>query len=190
MQAQTDIKPVPVDLSRLGTEQARRLATAWDGWRGPNLLPSRADLELDGIKDVLSLVMLLEVQSAEAIVFRLAGSMIDAFLGVSVTGTNFLDYAQAPHRTLRAERMLRQVAQPCGARSLSSFSFSGGYEVPIEIVALPVRPNEAGRAMQLIAVAAAMADHVTLTDPTTAPLRGGAAVYEYFDIGAGVPAPV
>jgi hypothetical protein len=176
-----------VDARCLATDHGRRLLGAWDRWRGDDLLPQRRQVVLDDIKDLLALTMLLEVESDDQIIFRLAGSMVDAFLGTSVTGQNFLDYAPDSHRGIRAERMLRQVAHPCGARSVLNVDLAGGYQICLELVALPVRPDNPNQPMQLISVGAAIADRVTVNDPTMAPLRGGAAVYQYFDIGAGVP---
>jgi len=180
--------PVPrVDTANLETKAAHQFVAAWDRWRGGETLPLRQQLILDDIKSLLPLTMLLEVQSEEKIIFRLAGSMIDGFLGVPVTGKNYLDYAPPPHNAIRAERMRRQADHPCGARSVLAMKVSGKYELRIELIALPVRPDDPVLPMQLICLASPIGDRLVVADPTMAPLRGGAALYQYFDIGAGTP---
>jgi len=176
-----------VDDTRAQADSCRQLIRAWDDWRGDELLPRRSDIDLAGIKDLLPGLLLLEARARDRFIFRLVGTLIDEALGVGVTGSNYLDFARPELRELRAERMVRQLAWPCGARMITRFVAVDGDALPLEVVALPMRSDADDRPRLLIAAVGGLDAQMIRDVSSTAPLEGGAEVYEYFDIGAGVP---
>jgi len=176
-----------VDASHTSAEPCRMLIRAWEAWRGRDLVPPRAAVDLAGIKELLPGLMLLEVESRDSIVFRVVGTEIDRALGIGITGCNYLDFARPERRALRAERMARQVAWPCGARMVTRFMLPNGTGAPLEVVALPLRVTPDAVPRQVIAVVGGLEEELVRDGPSTAPLDGASDIYEYFDIGAGVP---
>ncbi|MBC8239061.1 MAG: PAS domain-containing protein [Alphaproteobacteria bacterium] len=169
------------------TDQCRALATAWQRWRGDDLLPRRADMRIAEITPLLPGITVLELRSTEEIVFRLAGTKIAEIMGIELTGRNYVDFAAPPDRKGRAERAMWQGRQPCGAIFLLPIPYSSGRVVVSEVLSLPTLPNKPGEPMQLLAINWPLDDtprHLSPADPNG---FNKSADFRFVDIGAGTP---
>lgn len=169
------------------SEDSRTFLRAWHRWRGDNLLPRRSDFHLADIKPLLPRLLLLEVRSAREIVFRLAGTMVRARVGAELTGRNFIDLARPEERAERARLLLAEVAQPCGAVMIYPLAYPSGYEAPVEVVSVPVEPNQPHEAKLVLALFTELfkpeGEIPASIDQHLAPGKR----VSFFDIGGGVP---
>ncbi len=171
----------------LRSEDSRVFLRAWHGWRGSRLLPRRADFHLADIKPLLPRLLLLEVRSPSEVVFRLAGTMVRARVGTELTGRNFIDLALPHERAERSRLLMAEVSQPCGAVMVYPLAYPSGYEAPVEVVSVPVEPNQADRPMLVLALFTELfkpQGEVPATIENR--LHPGKSV-SFCDIGAGVP---
>lgn len=174
-------------LDTIRTAECRSLAKAWQRWRDGNLLPRRDHIKIGEIKRLLPGITILELHSADELIFRLAGTMITETLGIELTGRNYLDFAPKKDRARRGGRAMAQGRQPCGALFLLPIPFPSGRVVPTEVLSLPCLPKNDGEPIQLITMNCAL-DSTTLLSPAANPERFSTAnEFRFVDIGAGTP---
>ncbi|MBT4486784.1 MAG: PAS domain-containing protein, partial [Rhodospirillaceae bacterium] len=160
---------------------------AWRSWRAEGVLPRRASMRIEDIKALLPGIAILELNSPDELVFRLAGTMMSETLGFELTGANYLDFAPPSDKANRAARAMRQGQQPCGAHFILPMPFSSGRVVMSEVLSLPILPNEDGRAMQLITMNSALEDTKAKLPTAHSKRFAMADEFRFVDIGAGTP---
>ena len=79
---------------RLVTPACRDFVQAWVRCRGDAVAPRRGDIELGEIARHLHWLSVLEVRSADEMVFRLVGTAINNTRGRELTGTNLRDLSR------------------------------------------------------------------------------------------------
>ncbi len=117
----------------------RSLFQVWDAIRRGRSAPSRDELDLRTIKDLLSTIAVIErnpVQSAYA--FRLAGTALRKFFGKELTGTSFLALWSPVEKATIAELASLVVSkhQPATVR-FKGFVKDGRAE-GLELIMLPI----------------------------------------------------
>ena len=176
-----------IDCSRMDSPRSRALLEAWCSWRDGDLLPARSAMRLPDIVSLLPHITIVEAQARDSFVLRLIGTAISDVLPANLTGTNFLDLCPPQLRELRAERLWRQVCQPCGALVHHTYETESGLAFQIESLSLPMRTSDDGP-LQLITVASD-ADKTFQPSAVRMDEIGGLPDrFAYIDIGAGVPA--
>ncbi|HZD26781.1 MAG TPA: PAS domain-containing protein [Alphaproteobacteria bacterium] len=180
----------PIDVNPFRTAAGLKLIAAWERWRGRRLLPVESDIEPDDIASIVPQLMLLEYRGWDEVTFRWTGGQISEGLGQSLEGSNYLDLARSDVRAHRAERMARQMAQPCGACMVNIHRVETGILMPVEVVSLPVAPDRDDLPPLIIAVAAPSFSEMRMEGSSPQNLRERATEYFCFDIGAGLPEPV
>lgn len=169
------------------TPETIRFAEAWSRWRGGRMLPRRSDMRLPEIKHLLPLVSLLEVRGPTDVVFRVAGSRMRDYLGMDLTGCNYIDLAPEPFRPIRTWRVQQEVTWPCGALFIYPHRYPSGYVAPAEVVSLPVDDGRPGRPPMLLSLVTPMTNR--LEDPPEPGKREVqfAVEFAFIDLGAGIP---
>ena len=175
------------DGSAFRTDQCRSLMAAWLDWRGQNRLPARGDMDLSRITPLLPYVILLEVRSPDEHIIRLAGTAIGRALGDNLTGRNYLDMADADIRPLRAARAQAIISQPCGGLMHNRHDLGDGRMLELELLVLPIRPDDDALPMQLISVAVPMGVDAPSPDEVQLNIRRVADRFRFLDLGAGLP---
>src|SRR5262245_15382588 len=131
--------PVPTlpDLLHPGS---RALFRHWETIRGERSVPSRSDLDLRRITDIVPWLFILERNPVrQAYRWRLAGTGIGLLWGRELTGGEFLDEWRAHERPGFGAILDRVVAelQPCIARA-HALSIEGDW-VKLELLGVPIR---------------------------------------------------
>lgn len=162
-------------------------ARLWHGWRGDRLLPRRADIELDALRRMLPLVVMIEYRSPDEAIVRVAGSRLRDFLGYELTGANYIDLAPVEDRAVRSYRCWAVATRPCGSRLVYDHRLESGRVAQSEVVSLPLDADQAGSPRMTLANIAPL----TPRDPNSEGPAGTqievATTFAFLDIGAGVP---
>jgi hypothetical protein len=179
------------------SEDSRKLLAAWKAWRGAaaaekRLLPHRRDMDLVSIARLMPKLALLDVFGPQRMVFRLAGTDIEAVTGMRLRGRDHIAMAHPDQRAARSRLLWGAATQPCGALTFHSYQHPDtGMMQQIETFVLPILPDDAQgnpRApIQLIGIAA----HLPMLEQgshVTRPLEHAGAMQHFIDIGAGIPA--
>lgn len=175
------------------SEDSRHLLRAWKSWRGAGspgigLLPHRRDMDLVSIARLMPRLVLLEVHAPQRVIFRLAGTEIEAATGLRLTGRDHVAMAQPDQRATRSRLLWGAATQPCGLLAFHPFQHpDSGRLHQIETFLLPILPDDPSAPMQLIGLAA----HLPVLEAgshVTRPLEVAAVTQHFLDLGAGVPA--
>lgn len=176
------------------SEDSRHFLAAWKSWRGNALLPRRRDMDLVSIARLMPKLALLEVFSPQRAVFRLAGSDIEALLGMRLTGRDCVALAKPDYRAMRGRLLWTAASQPCaivgdhvllGAAGPSSPQ-AAGQSHRIESLTLPILPDDAEAPVQLLVVASHLPKLQGIG--MAAPMAQISATQRFIDIGGGLPA--
>ncbi len=174
-------------LDLLVTSACRDFVLAWARWRGRALAPRRGRVELSDIARHLHLLSVLEVRSAEEMVFRLVGTAINASRGRELTGTSLKDLSRPQDWPRRSRINVELATVPCGLYFRVLFEYSIGGPVHSEYVCLPVFADGDGAPPQLFTMRQPV-ENVALKLPQRDPAYNQAGEDNRFvDLGAGVP---
>jgi len=132
--------PIPVPTLPDLHPGSRALFRHWEAIRGERSVPSRSDLDLRRITDIVPWLFILERNPVrQAYRWRLAGTGIGLLWGRELTGGEFLDEWRAHERPGFGAILDRVVAelQPCIARA-HAMSIDGDW-VKLELLGVPIR---------------------------------------------------
>jgi hypothetical protein len=162
-------------------------ARLWLSWRGDRLLPRRADIELNALRRMLPLVLLIEYRTPDEAIIRVAGSRLRDFVGYELTGANYIELAPPEDREVRRYRCWTIATRPCGSRLIYDHRLESGRVTQAEVVSLPLDPDQAGGARMTLANIAPLTPRDPVIEGPARPLLEVASTYAFLDIGAGVP---
>lgn len=174
-------------LDLLTTPACRDFVEAWLRWRGGAVVPRRGQIELADVARHLHLLSVLEVRSAEEMVFRLVGTAINASRGRELTGTSLKDLSRPQDWPRRSRINVALAGRPCGLYFRVLFEYSIGGPVHSEYVCLPVFADDDGAPAQLFTIRQPV-ENVALKLPQRDPVYNQVGDDNRFvDLGAGVP---
>jgi len=177
-----------VDILASATEPANRdFVAAWLRWRGPRQVPRRGDLDLVSIRRLMPMLLLVEVITPDEMRVRVAGTRLRDYLGVEITGANYIELAPPEGRAIRRHRTWHMATQPCGSRLIYRHRFASGRVLPSEAVSLPLDTERADGPRLLLAHIAPMQADNASPEPAASTQVDIAASFSYLDIGHGVP---
>lgn len=179
--------PVPDAADGMSAESQKFFA-AWKSWRGDQVLPRRAQVQLTGIARLMPQLAVLEVRGPDRAIFRLAGTELEQGYGARLTGRSFIKLADTPEQARRGELLWRQVSQPCAALIQQVVEFRSGRREIVEVASAPVLPDAEGEPVQLFAVASRIQKHAALSAGNDPAIRNFGRNLRFIDIGAGIPA--
>lgn len=136
---------------------SRAFFAIWHGWRGNRALPERRDIDLAALGPLAAGHIMLEFRDREHIPILSVGSQLTDYIGIDLTGHNYLDLTSPENRALRARLTLEQILQPCGFTLYYWLRYADGSMVPIEFVGAPVCENGAAIPSLFIACGSALA---------------------------------
>jgi hypothetical protein len=177
----------PAFLSQITEQVNREFAAAWLHWRGDRLLPRRADVDLNAIRRMLPLVLLIEYHSPAEARVKVAGSRLRDYIGYELTGANYIDLAPLEDRPIRRYRSWEVAMRPCGSRLLYDHRVQSGRIMRSEVVSLPLDPDLPGGPRMTIANIVPLTSRNELLEPPVDRDVVVAEEYAFLDIGAGVP---
>jgi len=190
---EADYGSIRSETETLLSDDSRKLLAAWKSWRGAGtakerMLPHRRDMDLVSIARLMPKLVLLEVFGPQRMVFRLAGSEIEAVAGMRLMGRDHIATAQPDQRAARSRLLWNAATQPCGALAFHAFTHPDtGRLHQIESFMLPILPDDAGAPMQMIGLATNL-PALEQGSHVTRPLEYAGATQHFIDIGAGIPA--
>jgi len=175
-----DTLPTPL------TARSRRFLSIWHGWRGTRLLPERRDIDHADLDDLSGTGLLLNVRGHDDIMIEWVGAQITGYIGVDLTGCNYLDLTSRANRAWRAHLTMAQMAQPCSVAIYYMLRLGSGGVMPIEFITGPLREDGARDATLILCCASGLTDvdGRTAVDPDSYVEGDG---MRFIDIGAGVP---
>ncbi len=125
------------------------LLTAWQKWRRGNPLPLVSEVRAEDLGPALASTSILEIHDPGKIVYRLFASLHADVIGRDLTGENLIEMTPPADREVRKQRMLAMVKQPCGGMPAMDLTRPSGTKVHIQVLILPVRPNDEAQPMRL-----------------------------------------
>lgn len=171
----------------LATPACRDFVQAWRRWRGEAVAPRRRQIALDHVARHLRWLSVLEIRSAEEMVFRLVGTAVNATRGRELTGASLKELSRPEDWPRRSRINVALAAFPCGLYFRVLFDYSIGPPVYSEYVCLPVFADQDGAPRQLFTIRQPVED-VTLKLPQLDPVYNQVGDENRFvDLGAGVP---
>ncbi len=175
--------------------QMRELLTAWDSWRGGEIVPLRSQVKLFHINHFLSRAMLFDMEAPDTeqasglINCRYVGSVFHEIYGQDFTGQNYLDMTATEDRSTRSKRLFAAANQPCIAVwGVAADEAPGGLPSAVG-ASMPIMPDDLERATQLLHVVVSLGD-VTFSDFANREKYEKVQLSDRFslvDIGKGVP---
>ncbi|GHD43306.1 hypothetical protein GCM10017083_09260 [Thalassobaculum fulvum] len=171
----------------LVTPACRDFLDAWMRWRGDAVAPRRGQIELGDVARHLHWLSVLEIRSAEDMVFRLVGSSINASRGRELTGTSLKNLSRPEDWPRRSRINVALAERPCGLCFRVLFGYTIGPPVYSEYVCLPVFADTDDAPRQLFTIRQPV-ENVALKLPQLDPVYNQVGEANRFvDIGAGVP---
>jgi len=171
----------------LVTPACRDFVDAWMRWRGDAVAPRREQIELGDVARHLHWLSVLDIRSAEEMIFRLVGSSINATRGRELTGTSLKDLSRPEDWSRRSRINVALAGLPCGLYFRVLFGYTIGPPVYSEYVCLPVFADADDAPRQLFTIRQPV-ENVTLKLPQLDPIYNQVGEENRFvDIGAGVP---
>jgi len=168
------------------TEPSRRFFSQWHRWRGGRLLPQRSAMDANGLEDLRSFCLLLDIRGRDSIPICFAGSMVTDLLGTDIAGRNYLDLTEPENRSRRAALLFAEIAQPCAAVIYYWLRSGSAGLMPVELVSAPLCDDDTGQPSLVLACAtpliAGQGD-----DKMEASSYAEGEGLRFIDIGAGIP---
>lgn len=127
---------------------SRQVFATWHGWRHGRRLPERRDLDL-AILGPYHIVM--ELRHRDDIRITAIGAEVTRYLGVDLTGQNYLDITNPENRALRARLFVEQALQPCGSVLYYPLRYADGGVLPIECAGAPFCDDDGSGLVSLMA---------------------------------------
>lgn len=166
---------------------SRRFFAVWNRWRRGAALPGYRAADLADLDEQARTCLLLEIRSRDHMPILLAGPGIAELIGFDPTGGDYLDMTTLENRGMRAELVLEQILQPCGAILYYWLRYPDETILPVEVVCAPLcRDDDAIPDLMLGCVtplARVAANGVA--DPDSYMIADG---MRFIDIGFGIPA--
>ena len=169
--------------------ESRQLLAAWQDWRGDRLLPHRRDMNLVSISRLMPQLALIELYGPDRAVFRLAGTELEQLYGATLTGRSYITMVPPERRRRRGELLWQIATRPCAAVQRSFLDWQSGRHHELELLCLPILPDDPGRPVQVLGIGSRMPqrpwgirEHAN--DPVTAI---NSRRIDLIDIGAGLP---
>jgi len=121
----------------------------WASLPKSDFVPDRRDFDPVQIPQTMPWVTMLDVHSAERVMFRLFGTGLVDLTGVDLTGENYPDYVGEDHREALGRTLVVQSERPCGRVNILKGQTAQGRSYTIEAVTLPLSLKSHDRTLLL-----------------------------------------
>jgi CheY-like chemotaxis protein len=168
---------------------SRAFERLWRSLPREGLIPPRAAFDPARAKEFLHSLILVEAPSEDRprLQFRLAGDVINEKVQRNVASINYLDFLPPEQHaeSLAAARLINE--HPCGTWQLSPIMYERGFTQLVEVTIFPLGSGSDGIPLMLgyLDFLPGKVTAVPLYDRAIA--AETSKVYEFIDIGAGVP---
>lgn len=180
MQDFLDNLPAPL------TAASRQFFTTWNRWRGDRPMPRRADIRLDDLGTLADCHLLLEIRDRETMRFVDAGAKAVDYLGLDITGGDYLDLTVGANRRLRQQLTLEQLLQPCGSVLYYWLGYGEAGLLPLEISAAPICADDSDVAQYMFGCFVPLISQAPQGVPDPDSWRIGEGM-RFIDLGFGIP---
>jgi len=161
----------------------------WRGLRNGTLVPDRDDFHPREAKTFLGDLALVEVPlDRPELKMRLVGRNVESRLQRKITGHNYLDYLQEPHKQAALQSSRLMIGHPCGLWQLTRIHFANGLKQMMEQTAFPLGAGPNGLPLLLVLANPVDVPETPPLDPGKAMAADRAVRFAFLDIGRGVPA--
>lgn len=165
---------------------SRQFFAVWDRWRGSRALPERRAVRLDDLGPLAASHIITEFRSRDDVPILSVGPRLAEYIGIDLTGYNYLDLTSPENRSLRAKLTLEQILQPCGFMLYYWLRYADGAMVPFEFVGAPFCEDGASTPSLFVACGTPLSrlQSETAADPESWQI--GEAM-RFIDLGFGIP---
>lgn len=166
---------------------SRRFFAVWNRWRRGAALPDYRAADLADLGELARNCLLLEIRSRDNMPILLAGPGIAERIGFDPTGGDYLDMTTLENRAMRAELVLEQILQPCGAILYYWLRYPDGTILPVEVVGAPLCRDGATIPDLMLGCVTPLAQVAAdgVADPDSYMIADG---MRFIDLGFGIPA--
>lgn len=123
-------------------EAAAGWAAYWLSLPKKDGLPLKRALDPGAMRRFVANLVMVERHGARDYKWRLMGTAVRNMTGVELTGTEAFEF----HTPQQRERALvaydAQLDTPCGVWGVTILQGAGGFEIPVEILVLPLRADD------------------------------------------------
>lgn len=116
----------------------RRFVACYQSGQQNGSISSQAAISMRDLASLLPRITLLEAESPDKIIFKIAGQNIIDSLGFNPKGQNFLDFLDPSLRRTSAEGHELMHSHPCGYYMVYENIYASGYRKVMETVTLPL----------------------------------------------------
>lgn len=159
----------------------------WDTARADTPIPARSALQIEKIAPLISRLTVIDVFSADRMIFRLTGTAIDAQAGLSPKGMNVLDITRAEYRELRSHRLWQMATCPC----IGLFHYTGQPGWPegqaASGISVPASSSREGSDVQFLTLFESYRPSIDREEPGSPITQVMPNRFFYVDVGAGTP---
>lgn len=149
---------------------------------------SQDALPMRQLAKIMPNVTLLEWDTPDQIIYRIAGDAIVERLGFNPTGMNFLDLLHADQRPTSIDGHQIMKAHPCGCYLVYESEFGNGSRAVLETITLPMRRTEGAATNLFFSFHSHHSTTSVAASTTDTALVVNWRRMEHADIGRGVPA--
>ncbi len=119
----------------------RRFVACYQSGQQNGPIASQSDISMRDLASLLPRITLLEAESPDRIVFKIAGQNIIDSLGFNPKGQNFLDFLDPSLRQTSAEGHELMHSHPCGYYMVYENIYASGYRKVMETLTLPIHKS-------------------------------------------------
>src|SRR5690606_26447690 len=131
------------------TPGAKAFFDAWQGLRQGNQIPHYRTVFDRMAPEFISRLMICDVVLPDTFLVRFMGTTVLELWKEEVTGKDMMAMLPAANAGTARKNMAVLLTHPCGMRNLGVFAVSGGTDVKLENVFLPLG-NDPGRPQRLL----------------------------------------
>ena len=161
----------------------------WRALPRTGLIPARSDFNPARAGKLLPKLVLVEAPNPKhpGLFFRLAGQLLNESVQANIAGTNWLDFLPAEHHAEAQESARLICGHPCGVWQLTPVHYERGHSQLIEATIFPLGPGADGIPLMLGSLEILPGISHRKTEAGKALSAETSKIYEFIDVGAGVP---
>ncbi len=105
-------------------------------------VPMKRDLDPGDMRRFVASLVMVERHGPRHFMWRLMGTAVRNLTGVELTGTDAFDFHSPKQREKAIVAYNAQIDTPCGAWGVTILRGAGGFEIPVEVLVLPLRADD------------------------------------------------
>jgi len=105
-------------------------------------VPMKNELDPGAMRRFVASLVMVERHAPRRFTWRLMGTAVRNLTGVELTGTDAFNFHGERQREKAIVAYNAQLDTPCGAWGMTILRGAGGFEIPVEVLVLPLRADD------------------------------------------------